>query len=260
MAMTVEHAKNLVECYASERWGRAYGYKDPIYAGGWHRGQDIRKQNSTRAYSVSHDSITICGGKVVYVGRPNGKIELTIVIDTGRSKGRYEFHSHQAGAVVKVGDRVAAGEKIARTALSHEKPGTSWGGPHDHVVFSNYSDGSWNTSRPVVDPRPIIRAQVAAAQEALKPPAPKPAPASKPEPAVPVTPAPAPTQEEGDMVVYVRPDGTKEVYELIEGKKRRVSTIEWKIIKTAYERAGRGLPYSSGKVTSAQLDTIPTAK
>lgn len=156
--------ETLAEVYGDDRWGRAYGYKDPIYSGGWHRGQDIRKQVPSGAYSISHDVLALTSGTIVQVTRKT-KIGLTIVIDRGAGPARYEFHSHLRNAKVKIGDRVKPGQKIAETALAHENPGTSWGGPHDHVVFSDYSDGSWNTARPVIDPRPIIR-------EARKPPKP----------------------------------------------------------------------------------------
>ncbi len=163
--------ETLQEVYADDRWGRIYGYKDPIYSGGWHRGQDIRKQVPSGAYSISHDVLALVGGKVVNVVRKT-KIGLTVVIDTGKTGStRYEFHSHLRNVKVKVGDRVTPGYKIAETALAHENPGTSWGGPHDHIVFSAYSDASWNTNRTVSDPRPIIR-------EARKPAPPKPAPST----------------------------------------------------------------------------------
>ena len=166
--------ETLAEVYGDDRWGRAYGYKDPIYSGGWHRGQDIRKQVPSGAYSISHDVLALTSGKVVNVSRKT-KIGLTIVIDRGTGPARYEFHSHLKNAKVKIGDRVKPGQKLAETALAHENPGTSWGGPHDHIVFSDYSDASWNTRRAVIDPRPIIRE----ARKPAKPTAPsKPAPAN----------------------------------------------------------------------------------
>lgn len=194
--------ETLEQVYADERFGRVYGYRDPIYSGGWHRGQDIRKQVASGAYSISHDVLALIGGKVVNVIRKT-KIGLTVVIDTGKSGAhRYEFHSHLRNVKVKIGDRVTPGYKIAETALAHENPGTSWGGPHDHIVFSAYSDASWNTARPVSDPRPIIR-------EARKP-APVP---SKPAPStgggkgdVPVT----PERKRKDVTVLLyKVDGTK---------------------------------------------------
>ena len=150
--------ETLLEVYASERWGRAYGYRDAIYAGGWHRGQDIRKQVESGAYSISHDVLALSDGEVVHVQR-HTKVGLTIVIQTKRKGGTgvYESHSHLADASVRVGDKAKAGDRLARTALAHENPGTSWGGPHDHIVLSDHYDGAWNTARKVYDPRPIIR-------------------------------------------------------------------------------------------------------
>lgn len=195
--------ETLAEVYADERWGRAYGFKDPIYSGGWHRGQDIRKQNPTKAYSISHDVLALTTGSVINVIRKT-KIGLTVVIDRGTGPARYEFHSHLRNVKVRIGDRVKPGTKIAETALAHENPGTSWGGPHDHIVFSDYSDASWNTARSVIDPRPIIR-------EARKPVTPpKPAPSTgggKGD--VPVTPEPPTTSKENVMYIVYIPNDPK---------------------------------------------------
>lgn len=161
---TKEQAAALLEAYDDDRLGRPYKFWDrKVYTmKGYHRGQDIRKQNERKTASVVTDVVSLSAGKVVYIGRPNELLELTIVVDTGRGRGRYEFHSHDAEPVVKKGQKVAAGEKLARNADEDENPGTAWGGPHDHLVISDYADGAW-MNRPEYDPLPFIKAARAAA-------------------------------------------------------------------------------------------------
>jgi len=162
---TKEQAAALLEAYGDDRLGRPYKYwdRDVYTMKGYHRAQDIRKQNERKTASVVSDVVSLSAGKVVYIGRPNELLELTIVVDTGRrGRGRYESHSHNAEPVVKKGQKVAAGERLARNADSDEKPGTAWGGPHDHLVISNYIDGAWK-NRPEYDPLPFIREARAAA-------------------------------------------------------------------------------------------------
>ncbi|WP_231370893.1 hypothetical protein [Microbacterium sp. 11MF] len=82
---------------------------------------------------------------------------------------------------------------------------------------------------------------------------PKPAPASnKPKPAT-----PAITPEEEDMTVYVQAKGDKVVYEVKDGRRRRVDSGEWEVIKSAFTAAGRKLPYSKGKQNLKQVQSIP---
>lgn len=83
----------------------------------------------------------------------------------------------------------------------------------------------------------------------------KPAPASsKPKPAI-----PAITPEEEDMTVYVQAKGDKVVYEVKDGRRRRVDSGEWEVIKSAFAAAGRKLPYSKGKQSLKQVQSIPEA-
>jgi hypothetical protein len=169
---TKEQAAALLEAYSDDRLGRPYKFwdRDVYTMKGYHRGQDVRKQNERKTASVVSDVVSLSAGKVVYVGRPNDLLELTIVVDTGRPKGRYESHSHNAGQVIRKGQQVAAGEKLARNADDDENPGTAWGGPHDHLVISDYIDGAW-MNRPEYDPLPFIEAarKAAAAVIARKP-------------------------------------------------------------------------------------------
>lgn len=89
--------------YAPDRIGYRYGTPDSAYSKGYHRGQDVRKLNETGTASVVTDVAAVDDGTVVYVGRPNGLLAWTVVIDTGRSRGRYESHSHMADISVGVG-------------------------------------------------------------------------------------------------------------------------------------------------------------
>lgn len=176
------NAAALLEAYAPERMGRPYWFYAPeTYAGGHHRGTDVRKQNADRSASIVTDVVAIVGGVVVFAAvAPGGKLGGTVVIRTGRplGAGRYEIHSHTMPSV-KVGDVVEPGERIGRNATTSDpeawtgyrinRPGQpkTWGGNHDHVVFSDYDDGAWNTWRKTYNPEPIIAAALAAAQKEI---------------------------------------------------------------------------------------------
>lgn len=87
---------------------------------------------------------------------------------------------------------------------------------------------------------------------------PKPAPAggnSKP-----ATPAAPTLEEDDDMTVYAKAKGAKDVYEIKDGRKRLLGPAEWTAIKTGLAAAGRKVPYSNGKLTVAQITSIPTVK
>lgn len=146
------------EAYAPDRIGRPWGFRSNDYAGGYHRGQDVRKVHESGDYSVETDVIAVSDGVVDYVGRPNNSLGPTVRIR--RDKGGYEFHSHTI-ASVSVGARTTAGTRLGRNARLSEAPGLIKG-VHDHVVFSDYADGAWNTSRPTHDPMPFIREKLEA--------------------------------------------------------------------------------------------------
>ena len=196
--------KALLEAYdPATRWGRPFGYVDwSVYSLGYHRGQDIRKLHPSGRYSVPTDVVSLSGGRVVryYTGRVTGR---EIVIDTGRPKGRYEIHCHTIKRAV-LWRRLQPGERAARNATAGEKPGTGWGGPHDHFVISDYPDAAHNVTRPVYDPRPFILEALTAAA-AVDPPRPLPTPDTpKPQP------VPEPEEEDDDMykpTVHVRTEG-----------------------------------------------------
>lgn len=199
----------LVEAYNGSRRGRPFGYYDPLYA--WphtHRGADYRQQNKEQTASIVTHVVAIEGGEVVYAGRApefngkaGGKIGGVIAIKTSRKAGSgiYEIHSHTIPAV-KVGDKVAPGQKIGRNAGWQDDAswrGTSWRGCHDHIVFSDYYDGAWNTNRKVYDPEPVIQASLK--RHPVPPPTPTPS-------------KPAPTLEESDdmgiRIIGTPKDGT----------------------------------------------------
>lgn len=138
--------------YAPERIGRAWGFRSTDYATGRHRGLDVRKQNAEKTASVETDVIAISDGVVDYIGRPSDALGPTIRIR--RDDGGYEFHSHTI-ADVTVGTRTTAGTRLGRNARMSERPGLIFG-VHDHVVFSDYADGAWNTNRSTHDPYPFI--------------------------------------------------------------------------------------------------------
>lgn len=138
--------------YAPERIGREWGFRSNDYATGRHRGLDVREQNEQRTASVETDVIAISPGVVDYIGRPSDALGPTVRIR--RDAGGYEFHSHTI-ADIKNGTRTSPGTRLGRNARMSEKPGLIFG-VHDHVVFSDYADGAWNTSRPTHDPYPFI--------------------------------------------------------------------------------------------------------
>lgn len=146
------------EAYAPDRIGRPWGFRSSDYAGGSHRGQDVRKVHESGDYSVETDVVAISDGVVDYVGRPNGSLGPTVRIR--RDKGGYEFHSHTV-ASVSVGTRTTDGTRLGRNARMSEAPGLIRG-VHDHIVFSDYSDGAWNTNRPTHDPMRFITEKLTA--------------------------------------------------------------------------------------------------
>ncbi|SDG21357.1 M23 family metallopeptidase [Microbacterium sp. 77mftsu3.1] len=253
---------DLAEVYGPARTSsNVFWKKSSRYSGGYHRGADYREQNASKTASVVTDVVAILDGTVVYAGTaPGGALGGTVVI-----KGRYllrtvyEFHSHTLPAV-KVGDKVRSGQRLGRnaswgddekwTGRRVKRPGLSitWDGMHDHLVFSYYSDGAWNTSRKVIDPVPFIRRAIAAQQKSK----PTPKPAGKP--------ARTPNPEEIEMAatVYVKAKKSDPVYEVKDGFKRQLSVPEWAAIKTAFAAAGWKLPYSSEKLTVEQVNAIPT--
>lgn len=150
--------------YAPDRIGYRYGTPDRAYSKGYHRGQDVRKLNADETASVVTDVDAIDDGVVVYVGRPNGLLAQTVVIDTGRAKGRYESHSHMADISVGVGQRVSSGDRLGRNASMNEDHGFI-DGVHDHVTITDYLGGAWETWRDEYDPLPFMQAAYQRAKE-----------------------------------------------------------------------------------------------
>lgn len=153
---------SALDTYDPDRIGYRYGTPDSAYSKGYHRGQDVRKLNETGTASVVTDVEAIDDGVVVYVGRPNGLLAWTVVIDTGRARGRYESHSHMADISVGHGQRVSSGDRLGRNASMGEDHGFI-DGVHDHITITDYLNGAWETSRPEYDPLPYIQAAYARA-------------------------------------------------------------------------------------------------
>lgn len=150
--------------YAPDRIGYRYGTPDRAYSKGYHRGQDVRKLNEAGTASVVTDVEAVDDGVVVYVGRPNGLLAWTVVIDTGRARGRYESHSHMADISVGVGQRVSSGDRLGRNASMREDHGFI-DGVHDHVTITDRFDGAWVTWRDEYDPLPFMEAAYQRARE-----------------------------------------------------------------------------------------------
>lgn len=151
----MSHEKFL-EAYAPDRIGRPWGYPSDDYKTGYHRGGDYRKLSDDESYSVEAEVVAISDGTVDYIGRPSDALGPTIRIR--RDRGGYEFHSHSI-AGLGVGTTTTAGTILGRNAHLDETPGQI-SGMHDHIVFSDYADGAWNTDRPTEDPQPIIDARL----------------------------------------------------------------------------------------------------
>lgn len=148
---------SALDTYAPDRIGYRYGTRDSAYSKGYHRGQDVRKLNEAGTASVVTDVDAIDDGTVVYVGRPNGLLARTVVIDTGRARGRYESHSHMADISVGVGQRVSSGDRLGRNASMGEDHGFI-DGVHDHVTITDRFDGAWVTWLGEYDPLPYMEA------------------------------------------------------------------------------------------------------
>lgn len=155
---------SALDTYAPDRIGYRYGTPDSAYSKGYHRGQDVRKLNEAGTASVVTDVEAIDDGVVVYVGRPNGLLARTVVIDTGRARGRYESHSHMADISVGVGQRVSSGDRLGRNASMDEDHGFI-DGVHDHVTITDRFDGAWATWLGEYDPLPYMEAAYQRARE-----------------------------------------------------------------------------------------------
>lgn len=148
--------------YAPDRIGYRYGTPDSAYSKGYHRGQDVRLRGPYGSLVTQVDAID--DGVVVYVGRPNGLLAWTVVIDTGRARGRYESHSHMADISVGVGQRVSSGDRLGRNASMDEDHGFI-DGVHDHVTITDRFDGAWVTWLNEYDPLPFMQAAYARATQ-----------------------------------------------------------------------------------------------
>lgn len=209
--------------------GREFGYKDSVYAGGWHRGQDIPGVVKEMPW-VGKNIPLLRPGKLYYRGYKT-KLGYVQVYKVG---DEFDTYCHT----------INTGTSTFRVATWGEKTGTSWGGPHIHLVRSKTWDAAWNTTRAVLDPRPIIRARLA---EASKP------AGGNSKPATPTT------KEDDEMIIeFTKPKNSKNVYAIHQdGSVRHVGAVEWAIRKATAKVTGKKLPYSVGTVTEAQIATMP---
>jgi hypothetical protein len=210
--------------------GREYGYRDAVYAGGWHRGQDVPGAVKELPW-LGKNIPLLRPGKLYYRGYKT-KIGYVWVYNVG---DEYDAYCHV----------MATSATAFRLATWGEKTGSSWGGPHLHLVRSKYWDAAWNTNRAVLDPRPVIKSRLAETS--------KPAGGG-------ATPVPVPTTlEEDDMILeFTKPVKSNNVYAIHEdGSVRHLTAAEWKIRKASAKAMGRKLPYSVGVVTEADIAKMP---
>lgn len=138
------------EFWALASLGREYGFLSSDYAGGWHRGQDVPGVVPGRGWL----------GKYVPLLRPGRLVSATqqrkiggvFVYDVGG--GEFDSYCH----VHPMGD----GFRLSNWSDDAAWRGTSFRGPHLHLVRSLSPDSAWNTNRAVLDPRPIILSALAA--------------------------------------------------------------------------------------------------
>lgn len=133
--------------------GREYGFKDPVYYGGWHRGQDIPGANKTVPW-LNKDVPLLHPGLQPYWKGQQPKLGGVFVYKVGSEFWAY-CHVRPTGT----------GFRISSWSDPIEWRGSSWAGPHVHLVRSKTWDAAWNTNRAVLDPRPVIRTKLAEAEK-----------------------------------------------------------------------------------------------
>lgn len=135
--------------------GRPFGFRDAVYAGGWHRGQDI--PGAVREMPWLGKNIPLLRDGNLFHRGYKPKLGYVWVYKVG---DEFDTYCHT----------MSTGDRTFRLAAWGEPAGSSWGGPHLHLVRSRDWDAAWNTAKPVLDPRPIIQARLASVAGPDKPP------------------------------------------------------------------------------------------
>lgn len=121
------------------------GFKNPIsyQTCGFHTGLDI-------CASQGSDIVAMADGKIVHVGPlwydgdKQGRGPYSVVIDHGG--GMYSTYGHQSKTIVKVGDKVQAGQKISEIgSLGYSS------GPHLHLEVLENTKWTGNWRAPFAD-------------------------------------------------------------------------------------------------------------
>lgn len=151
---------DLEDFWSVARWGRAYGYWAPeVYTNGYHRAQDIA------GLAWGRRPVPALRGGVVVRTYRTALLGWIVVVDTGSASGRFRYdhycHMHESSAIAR-GSSVAVGQSLGRLAQADESPGRAWSGPHLHFLTTTSTLGADNVNIPDADPRPIIRAALAA--------------------------------------------------------------------------------------------------
>ena len=215
--------------------GREYGFRSDDYAGGRHRGQDIPGAVD------GHEWI----GKKIPILRPGRLIHTTQKTKLGGvyvyavEDGEYDIYCHTHPFL--------DGIRLSNWSDALKWRGTSYRGPHLHLVRSRFADAGWNDSRPTLDPRVIIRARLRALTET-------PTSGGKPTPGP--TPIPIP---EVLMAAYTKAKKDTRVFEVSTGRKFHIGPEAWKAINAAAKKAGVKLPYDVNVLTIAEVEKIPDA-
>ena len=218
---------NFTKFWGTDNWGRDFGHRDSIYAGGWHRGHDLLGLEwGKRPVPILRSGVVVYSAKAPY-----DRLGHVVVVRT--ENGDYDSYCHVVLLRnLKINDKLEEGDETAiRLARHGEVTGTSWSGPHLHLVRSRSRDAAWNTYRSVLDPRPIIRLQLVQAAAV---------PDVKPLPPAP-SPSPLEYEEDNDMgFAYKIKDDISQPYywfSFARGKSRKLSSKEVEQMRSA-ERSG----------------------
>ncbi|TFC30119.1 hypothetical protein E3O55_08530 [Cryobacterium sp. MDB1-18-2] len=197
-------------------WGNAFGLKATGYGQNGHRGSDVTGV-------TAGDVIPAYRSGVVRKVQFSSFLGTVIVIEAD-ADGKFDGYCHaRDGALVTVGQRVAAGSGLGRVAGYGDRHGTSWDGVHCHLTRADTLEGVFSGT--VYDPRPTVLAAIAASLNSAS--------SSVAFMATAVLTAPAATQstkEEEPMFKFVNAaDGTPEergVYAVGKGGKKHLSGQE----------------------------------
>jgi hypothetical protein len=142
--------------WGTSNWGFAFGEPGKYYTLGYHIGQDILTKIDGLPTTV--DIPALIGGRVARVGF-SAQIGYFVVLAVGAL-----FHTYchlRPSTLPKMGNLVAGGQTVAQSGSGSDALGTA-SGPHLHFVVSTAITTAHSpVASQVIDPRPVIRGQLA---------------------------------------------------------------------------------------------------